>query len=193
VIEHNARSEAVGQDGPGKRKSDQAPPKTSLQAETNSGMSLVAVLVGVAILGILAMTLSEVFKTQFRANKELDLKVARMAVLRHLSYKLHEYCPPPPAPLGWVPTGSCTAEQYVEIPTSNPAAPVIKMYDPANPSASQPLGELLLRAKCRQVDAASPKELVVEAIEARGLAAGNPQAKWFDISPKIPLACQINR
>jgi type II secretory pathway pseudopilin PulG len=50
----------------------------------SDGMSLVALLVGLAIFGILAMSLAELFKTQFKANKQLDLKVARMAVLRHL-------------------------------------------------------------------------------------------------------------
>jgi hypothetical protein len=189
VIERKNCSDVLAKSDAEELQDDLMQHKARHRNGSDSGMSLVAVLVGVAILGIVAMVLSEVFKTQFRANKELDLKVARMAVLRHLNYKLHEYCPPQPAHLAWVPTGSCTVEQYVALPTSNPAAPVIKMYDPANPAASQPLGELLLRAKCKQVDASSPKTLVVEAIEARGLAAG----KWFDISPKIPLACQINR
>lgn len=159
---------------------------------SSDGMSLAAVLVGLAVLGILAMSLAEVFKTQFKANKQLDLKVARMAVLRHLNYKLHEYCPPPPSPLPWIPT-TCSPETYIEIPTLS-GSPLIRMYNPANPLNSQPLGELLLRAKCRQgSDPSSSKTLIVEAIDAKGLAAKNPDAKWFDISPKIPLACQINR
>ncbi len=158
----------------------------------SDGVSLVALLVGLAILGILAMSLAEIFKNQFKANKQLDLKVARMAVLRHLNYKLHEYCPPPPSPLPWVPA-TCSPETYIKIPALS-GPPLIRMYIPATPLNSQPLGELLLRAKCRQGgDPSSSKTLVVEAIDAKGLAANNPDAKWFDISPNIPLACQINR
>jgi type II secretory pathway pseudopilin PulG len=191
VIARSSCGDAFPQLDPELLRDDLTQHEVSMRTGTDSGMSLVAVLVGVAILGVVAMGLSEVFKTQFRANKELDLKVARMAVLRHLNYKLHEYCPPPPSSLGWVPA-SCTPEVYLEIPSSGPA-PLIKSYNPTSPSTAQPLGELLLRAKCMQVGASSPKILVVEAIEAKGLATGNPHTKWFNISPKIPLACQINR
>ena len=156
-----------------------------------AGMSLVAVMVAVAILGILGSVLSQVFSNQFRAQKQLDLQVARMAIIRNLNARIQEYCPnPDPARAWtWIPA-SCDPPQYLEIPSA--AGPVIvSKFDPGAPLNAQLMGEMRIRAKCIKVNGA--KQLKVEAVDARKLAAEPTiDSNWKDISPQIPLACNIN-
>lgn len=181
-------------------------PETSLKTCTgllfkeqlNQGMSLVAVMVGVAILGILAVVLSEVFKSQFSAQKDLDLKVARMAVIRNVNARIQEYCPTtnpdgtPFGPLAWVPA-TCGARTYLRIPSRVAGQPdIISLFDPANELAAHRMGNILVRAFC-VTNAASQRELKIEAVSERDLANRVPNTGWRDISPRIPLACNIHR
>lgn len=194
-------------------------PETSLKTCTgllfkeqlNQGMSLVAVMVGVAILGILAVVLSEVFKSQFSAQKDLDLKVARMAVIRNVNARIQEYCPPG-GPLPWVPA-VCGARTYLSIPrvrrnpdssagqpefiidTNQPA--IIGLFDPNNELNAHRMGNILVRAFC-DTNAAGQRELKIEAVSERDLANRVPNTGWRDISlrsndARIPLACNIHR
>jgi type II secretory pathway pseudopilin PulG len=156
-----------------------------------AGMSLVAVMVAVAILGILGFVLSEVFSNQFNAQKQLDLQVARMAIIRNLNARIQEYCPnPDPARAWtWIPA-SCDPPQYLEIPSA--AGPVIvSKFDPSAPLNAQLMGEMRIRAKCIKVNGA--KQLKVEAVDAKKLAAEpSIDRNWKDISPQIALNCDIN-
>lgn len=155
------------------------------------GMSLVAVMVGVAILGILGVVLSEVFKNQFTAQKDLDLKVARMAVIRNINARIQEYCPPA-GPLPWVPA-TCGARTYLRIPNGVAGQPdIISLFDPANELAAHKMGNILVRAFCI-TNANSRRELKIEAVSEKDLANRVPNTEWKDISPRIPLACNIHR
>jgi type II secretory pathway pseudopilin PulG len=159
------------------------------------GMSLVAILVATGILGIVAVSMSRMFATQADSQKKLEMSVASMAVVRNLNMRLMEYCPPTttaaPVALPWTVPPTCAAPPggtYVEIKSTSGAI-LIKMFDPAAPLTAQQMGDLLVRAKC----IANPhKILKVEAVDAKWLT-NNKDTPWFNISPKIPLACDIDR
>ncbi len=168
--------------------------------DTQLGMGLVAILVAVGILGIVAVALSRMFATQAYSQKKLEMAVASMVVVRNLNMRLMEYCPPtsPSAPvaLPWTVPATCAnapTGTYVEIKTSSGAV-LIKMFNPAAPLTAQQMGDLLVRAKCVVYPTKTPphKTLKIEAVDAKWLA-GKASTPWFDISPQIPLPCDIDR
>lgn len=170
---------------------------------SQSGMSLIAVMIAVGILGIAAYVLAEVFKNQFIAQKKLDLKVARLAVVRNLNARITDYCPPRtdptlPDPLRIVVPATCPDPTYLEIPGAPGQAVIVSRFDPANPLGAQRMGGLALRAKCcvgRPECPGAGKTLKVEAVDALKLERAPEEAarEWFDVSPSIPLSCNINR
>lgn len=156
-----------------------------------AGFGLVGVIVAMSIVGIMSYVLSEMFKNQAIAQKNLDLKVARMAVTRNLNALQDDYCPAAPLRLRIVVPARCPDPTYVEIPGAPGQAVIVSQFDPTNPTNAQRMGGLYVRAKCQE--SPSGKKLKVEAVDVKRLQNIPDKAVWADVSPQADLLCDINR
>lgn len=153
-----------------------------------AGFSLAALLVAVAIMGILGYVMSSIFANQAKAQKKLDLQVARLAIVRNLNARIRDYCPQG-QPTSIAVPASCTPDAYLAIPSATGGA-IISLYDPANPLNAQKMNGMRVRAKCKIVDGL--KTLKVEAVDEKKLEVEpNNEDNWKDVSPNIPLPCNI--
>ena len=141
---------------------------------SDSGASLVAVLIAVGLLGIMASMMAQrmslATKSQVDLERKLDFQALNRFVLESAHCALTVAAAPNPCPEG----------TYVDVKTSAQNGKVIiQKFNPSHPGSLTVFGEYSVRAKC------GPNRALI--IEARRTRDSNPA--YRDIFPDVPFGC----
>lgn len=145
-----------------------------------SGMSLVAVIVLIAIVTILGFVTSQQFKNEFRAQETLDVRVTELAIFDYVRRimdcdKTKSYYP------------SCPASGFVRIDSKAVGIPVaIKDFSLVALSDATVIGSYYVRARCSNPKNPADKNIF---LEASPIKLKNPI--WSNVNPNVSLGCVL--
>lgn len=129
----------------------------------------------VAIIGIVAVVISQMLTNNRRESMVLENQIDRLALNRYLmaaaSCALTKSAAPDP----------CQEGTYVDVMPSKGSTVLVKKFQSNNPDLTTKIGKWLVRAKC-----GPGKTLVFEAKLATSSESGNT---FKNISPDVPFGC----
>jgi type II secretory pathway pseudopilin PulG len=141
----------------------------------NDGMSLVTVMMVVGIMGIIAVTVSQMMINNKKESVVLENQIDKLALNRYLmaaaSCSLTKDAAPSP----------CNDGTYVDVKPSKGTSTLVAKYLPNDPSKATKIGKWTVRAKC-----GPGKTLIFEARLAATSETTNP---FKNISPDVPFGC----
>jgi len=136
-------------------------------------MTLVELVVGVGIAGILIWLGFSAISNEAQTQAKIDDQVNRVKLFREILFAID---------CDATSVNNCSTSPYIRLNTAVPGQPpIVRLFDPANPNASTKIGDYFVRAKC------TPNHKI--NIEIQNSKKSN--AAWTDITDKIPIGCYM--
>jgi hypothetical protein len=145
-----------------------------------TGMSLVAVVILIAIVTTIGFVTSQQFKNEFRAQETLDVRVTELAIFDYVKRimdcdKTKSYYT------------SCPASGYLRIDSKALGIPVaVKDFSLVALSDVTVIGSYYVRARCSNPKNPTDKNIF---LEASPIKLTNPA--WSNVNPNIALGCVL--
>jgi hypothetical protein len=145
-----------------------------------SGMSLIAVVILIAIVTIVGFVTSQQFKNEFRAQETLDVRVAELAIFDYVKRimdcdKTKSYYT------------SCPALGYLRVDSKAVGIPVaIKDFSIVGLSGATVIGSYYVRARCSNPKKATDKSIFLEASPIK-----LKKPVWSNVNPNVALGCAL--
>lgn len=145
-----------------------------------SGMSLVAVAILIAIVTIVGFVTSQQFNNEFRAQETLDVRVTELAIFDYVKRimdcdKTKSYYT------------SCPSSGYLRIDSKAVGIPVaVKDFSLVALADATVIGSYYVRARCQNPKNSADKNIF---LEASPIKLKNPA--WSNVNPKVVLGCVL--
>jgi hypothetical protein len=145
-----------------------------------TGMSLVAVVILIAIVTTIGFVTSQQFKNEFRAQETLDVRVTELAIFDYVKRimdcdKTKSYYT------------SCPASGYLRIDSKALGIPVaVKDFSLVALADATVIGSYYVRARCSNPKNAADKSIFLEASPIKLKIP-----VWSNVNPKVALGCVL--